>query len=95
MRPWLVVLLIITGSAIAISVSLSMAAVVFWLLPEYAVRLEPERLPLLHGLAWSWALTVIGGFSLIGEIRGRRWRWPVQGVLGVLMVAMAWVFWPS
>ena len=74
MRPMAVLIGIIMGSAIALTVSLSMSAIVFLLLPEYSARLASERLPLLRALLWGWSLTGVAGASFIGELRGRRWR---------------------
>ena len=53
MRPLAVLLGIVTGSAVAVAVALAMTAVVFLFLPEYHARIDPERLALYHGLAWS------------------------------------------
>ena len=78
MRPMAVLVGIIMGSAVAMSVSLTMSAIVFLLLPEYSVRLAPERLPLLKGLLWSWSLAAVGGASFIGELKHWRWRYAAQ-----------------
>jgi len=94
MRPLAVLIGIITGSAVAMTVSLSMSAIVFFLLPEYASRLDPERLPLLKGLAWSWTLTIVGGASFIGELRHRRWRYAPQVLLALMLVALGILYWP-
>ena len=72
MRPMAVLLGIIMGSAVALTVSLTMSAVVFLLLPEYWARLASERLPLLKALLWSWSLAGVAGASFVGELRGRR-----------------------
>ena len=50
MRPLAVLLGIVMGSAVAVAVSLGMTAVVFVLLPEYHVRIDPERAALGRGL---------------------------------------------
>ena len=82
MRPMAVLIGIIMGSAVALTVSLTMSAIVFLLLPEYSARLAPERLPLLKGLLWSWSLTAVGRGSFVGELRHRRWRFAPQLVAG-------------
>lgn len=94
MKPLAVILAIITGSAVALAVSLAMTAIVFLLLPEYGARLAPERAPLLTGLAWSWCLVALAGGSLIGELRGARWRIACQIVLLLALAAIAWRYWP-
>jgi hypothetical protein len=50
-----VLLGIIMGSAVALTVSLTMSGIVFLLLPEYSARLASERLPLLKGRRWRFA----------------------------------------
>jgi hypothetical protein len=85
---------IITGSAVALTLSLSMSAIVFFLLPEYAARLAPERLPLLKGLIWAWSLTGVGVASLVGEMRHRRWRFGAQLVLAAMLAALTIIYWP-
>jgi hypothetical protein len=85
---------IIMGSAIALTVSLTMSAVVFALLPEYAARLASERLPLLKALLWGWSLTAVAGASFIGELRGRSWRYGAQALLAVMLFTLGWMYWP-
>src|SRR6202166_3938351 len=94
MRPMEVVVGIITGSAVAMSVSLTMSAVVFLLLPEYSARLTPERLPLLKGLLWSWSLAVVGGASFVGELKHWRWRHGAEAALAAMLVALGFIYWP-
>lgn len=94
MRPLFVLLLIVTGSAVAIAVSLAMAAVVFLLLPEYSVRLAPERAPLITGLLWSWLLSGIGTVALIGEWRRRPWRGYAYGALTLILLILGWLHRP-
>jgi len=94
MRPMAVLIGIIMGSAVALTVSLSMSAVVFFLLPEYAARLSPERLPLLKGLLWSWGLAAVGAASFIGELKSKRWRYPAQLVLAGMLTTLVIIYWP-
>jgi hypothetical protein len=82
------------GSAVAVAVALAMTAVVFQLLPEYHTRIDPERLALYRGLAWSWSLAVVGAAGFIGELRGWRWRRLPQLVLLALVLLLAWIYWP-
>jgi predicted membrane protein len=94
MRPMAVLIGIITGSAVAMTVSLTMSAIVFFLLPEYSVRLAPERLPLLKGLLWSWSLAAVGGVSFIGELKHWRWRYGAQIALAAMLIALGIIYWP-
>ena len=94
MRPMAVLIGIITGSAVALTVSLTMSAIVFFLLPEYSVRLAPERLPLLKGLLWSWSLAALGGVSFVGELRHWRWRYASEVALAAMLVTLGFIYWP-
>jgi hypothetical protein len=85
---------IIMGSAIALTLSLSMSAVVFMLLPEYHDRLAPERWPLLKGLIWGWSLTGMGVASFVGELRHRRWRFMPEAALALMLGALVFIYWP-
>ena len=85
---------IIMGSAVALTVSLTMSAIVFMLLPEYSARLASERLPLLRALLWAWSLTGVAATSFIGELRGRRWRYGAQVLLAAMLAALGWLYWP-
>lgn len=85
---------IIMGSAIALTVSLSMSAVVFLLLPEYHDRLAPERWPLLKGLIWGWSLTAAGVASFVGELRQQRWRFLPEVLLAAMLAALVVIYWP-
>ena len=95
MKPLTVLLAIITGSAVAMAVSLGMTGVVFVLLPEYSVRLAGEQAPLLKGLAWSWSLAAVSAASLVGELKNAPWRRPAQFLLAVTLALLAWRFWPA
>jgi hypothetical protein len=85
---------IIMGSAVALTVSLSMSAIVFLLLPEYHDRLAAERWPLEKGLLWGWSLTAVGVTSFVGELRHRRWRLMPHAVLAALLAALLMIYWP-
>jgi hypothetical protein len=94
MRPLSVLLGILMGSAIALTVSLTMSGIVFLLLPEYYGRLASERLPLLRGLLWSWSLTGVSVTCFIGELRGWRWRFVPQLLLGGMIAVLLYTYWP-
>jgi low temperature requirement protein LtrA len=94
MRPMAVLIGIIMGSAVALTASLTMSAIVFLLLPEYSARLASERLPLLKALLWAWSLTGVAAASFVGELRGRRWRYAAQVLLAAMLAALGWLYWP-
>ncbi len=86
---------IVAGSAVALAVSLGMTGVVFALLPEYSARLAAEHGPLLTGLAWSWSLALVSGASFVGELKRKSWRRPAQCLLLLILMLLAWRFWPA
>lgn len=94
MRPLSVLLAIITGSAIALTVSLTMSGIVFMLLPEYSARLAPERWPLLKGLLWAWSLTGVGVAGFVGELKNRPWRFYPQAALAIMLAALVYIYSP-
>ena len=94
MRPMAVLIAIITGSAVALTLSLTMSAIVFWLLPEYSARLAPEVRPLLKGLAWSWGLMLVGAAAFVGELRQRRWRYAPELLLAGMLTTLLVIYWP-
>jgi len=95
MRPTAVLLGIVFGSTLALAVCLSMTWVVYQLLPEYSAQLAGEKLPLLRGLAWSWALTAASAGGFVGELRTRPWRWSFDAALVLLLSALSWQYWPK
>jgi hypothetical protein len=94
MRPLSILLGILMGSAIALTVSLTMSGIVFLLLPEYYGRLASERLPLLRGLLWSWSLAGVSITCFIGELRGWRWRFAPQLLLAGMIAVLLYAYWP-
>lgn len=95
MKPLTVLLAIVTGSAVAMAISLGMTGIVFVLLPEYSARLAGEQGPLLKGLAWSWSLALISAASLVAELKRSSWRRPAQLLLVVVLAVLGWRFWPA
>src|ERR1019366_7462424 len=75
---------IIRGSAVALTASLTMSAIVFLLLPKYSARLASGRLPLLKGLLWAWSLTAVASASFSGELQRRASAASCAGAAGAL-----------
>lgn len=96
MRPAVVILGFIFGSAAAISFALVGTAIVFVLLRGDYPRLESELPPLLVSLALFVGLTVAAGSSFYGELRERDWRRSaLLGLAVMLAVVAAYHAWPS
>ena len=88
MRPAVVILGFILGSAAAITFALGGTAIVFVVLRADYPRLEGELGPLLISLVLFALLTGAAGSSFYGEIRRRGWR---RGALMALAVMLATV----
>lgn len=98
MRPFTVVLGIIMGSAVALAVSLAMAAVVFvvlWLSGDGRSQVAAETPAMLRGLAWTWSLGAVSVAAFYGEVRGRSWRRAPQWLLPVVLLLLGWQYWPT
>ena len=95
MRPAVVVLGFILGSAAAITFALVGTLVVFIVLRSEYPQLEGELQPLLISGGLFSLLTIAAGSGFYGEIKQRGWRrlaWPV--LLVVLAVVAAYHAWP-
>ena len=94
MYPLAVLLGIVLGSAVSITVALSLTLVVFLLLPEYAPRIGEEFPPLLRALGASALVAALAGAAFLGELRRRPWRRAAQVALSALLAFGAWWMWP-
>lgn len=95
MRPAIVILGFILGSAAAITFALVGSAIVFALLRAEYPRLDAELSSLLTSVALFVLLTVAAASSFYGEINRRPWRrgaW--AGMLVMLALVAAYHAWP-
>ena len=86
MRPAVVVLGFILGSAAAITFALLGTIIVFVVLRSDYPRLEGELVPLLISGGLFSLLTLAAGTSFYGELKQREWR---RGAWLLLLVALA------
>ncbi len=94
MRPSVVLLGFVLGSAAAITFGLLGVAVVFtWLQPEYP-RLDSELPSLWGSLALFAILTAASAASFYGLIRVTVWRRAAVAVLLLGLGAVGWYHWP-
>ena len=94
MRPLVVLLGIVMGSAVSIAVALLLTGLVFLLIPEYAERISDEQTPLTYACVLAVFLAAVAWASFYGELRSRSWR-RIAHVALVAMVAIAlWTYWP-
>ena len=89
MRPTVVILGFVLGSAAAITFALAGTTIVFFALRSEYPRLEGELRPLLISLGLFSLLTAAAGSSFYGEIRERHWRRAALGALLAMLVAVA------
>jgi hypothetical protein len=91
MRPAVVVLGFVLGSAAAITFALGGTAIVFFLLRGEHPRLESELGELLVNVALFLTLTAAAAASFVGEIRQHAWRGrSVMALLAVLAAIAAY-----
>jgi len=94
MRPSVVLLGFVLGSAGAITFGLLGVAVVFtWLLPDYP-RLGSELSALWQSLGMFAALTCAAGLSFYGQLRDKVWRRAAICALVLGIAAVGWLHWP-
>jgi hypothetical protein len=86
MRPAVVVLGFVFGSAVAITFALVGTTIVFLTLRAEYPRLGGELRPLLISVGLFALLTAASGSTFYGELKRARWR---RGALALLLVMLA------
>ena len=95
MRPAVVILGFVLGSAAAITFALAGTTIVFIALRAEYPRLEEELRSLLTSVGLFSLLTAAAGGSFYGELKTTRWRRLAQTALLVALAAVAaYVAWP-
>lgn len=95
MRPTVVVLGFVFGSAVAITFALVGTTIVFLTLRAEYSRLDGELGPLLISVCMFGLLTATAGSSFYGELKGCRWRRGALGGLLLMLATVAWYYgWP-
>jgi hypothetical protein len=89
MRPAVVVLGFVLGSAAAITFALAGTTIVFLALRSDYPRLDDELRPLLISVGLFASLTGAAGASFYGLLKERRWRRAALAALVVVLVAVA------
>jgi|GEM_PF-5921159 len=91
MGPLAMLLALAFGSAVCLTAGLTMSLAVLLL----AAPDHQDFRPLVWAVAWGLCLTVSAGLALRGELRQLPQRRPLQLLLLVVMLAMAWHYWPD
>jgi hypothetical protein len=94
MKPLAVLIGIVMGSAVSLAVGLLMTMIVILLIPEHADRLAAEKAPLVKAILLFTLLSAAAAASFYGEIRLRRWRFPVHLAMVAVLGAAFWMYWP-
>ena len=95
MRPLTIINLLLLGTAVSISLSLSVVALLFVLLAPKYPQMGAEIGTLFKSTALFYVLTALCGVSFIGLLRERRWRWVAQAAMWAGLVVVVWYFLPD
>jgi hypothetical protein len=88
-RPAVVVLGFVLGSAGAITFALAGTVIVFTVLRADYPRLDAEMAPLLTSTSLFLLLTAAAGASFYGELRTRHWRNKAHAALAIVLAIVA------
>jgi hypothetical protein len=94
-RPSVVLLGFVLGTASSITFALSGVTVVFMLLQAEYPRLRAEFPALLLSLGLFAALTAAAGLSFYGQTQRSPWRAVAHGLLVAGAAGIAWYYWPD
>jgi len=94
MRPFAVLLAIVTGSAVSLAVGLLMTGAVLLFMPANAERFVAEKGPLLQAILLFTVLSAVSGAALYGELRTRQWRFGAIAAMVAMLGVAVWVYWP-
>ena len=89
MRPTVVILGFILGSAAAITFALVGTTIVFVVLRSDYPRLESELAPLAISVGLFSLLTVAAASSFYGELKRKEWRRRAWFALGLMLIVVA------
>ena len=89
MRPLVVILGFVLGSAAAITFALAGTAIVFLALRDDYPRLDGELVPLFRSVSLFVLLTATAAGSFYGELKARRWRGIGHAALAGMLAAVA------
>ena len=94
MRPLAAINAIILGSCLAISISLTMVLIVFYILGDEYPRIESEFETLSESLAIFSAMTVVSAVSFYSLMKEHPARFAALGVTLLGVYATGLYYWP-
>lgn len=95
MRPLAVLNAIVFGSATAITFGLAGVLVIFLVLQGQYPQMRAEFPVLVRSSALFALLAGVSGASLIGLLKGRRWRWLAHAAMWLVVAGIAAFYWPQ
>lgn len=95
MQPFTVILGVILGSLFSIAFSLAVVLLVFWILRNDHPRFDAEMPELFRATLIFGGLALLAGYSFLGTIRGREWRYASLAALWGGLAATGWYYWPG
>jgi DMSO/TMAO reductase YedYZ heme-binding membrane subunit len=93
MRPSVVILGFVLGSAAAITFALLGVAIAFAVLRADYPRFDDELPGLLQSAAAFLLLTAAAAASFYAQLKRLAWRWPATGLLVIVLAATVLVHW--
>jgi hypothetical protein len=95
MRPLAIVTGIVLGSCVAITLSLAVVLLIYWIIGDSDPLIRGEIPALRTNSAIFLVLTVAAAAAFYGQLVRRWWRWPALGVLSVLIAVVGVYYWPE
>lgn len=95
MRPLAVLNAIVFGSATAITFGLGGVLIIFLVLQGQYPQMRAEFPVLVRSSALFALLAGVSGASLIGLLKGRRWRWLAHTAMWLVVAGIAAFYWPQ
>ncbi|MBN1237234.1 MAG: hypothetical protein JXB36_01970 [Gammaproteobacteria bacterium] len=95
MKPSLILLGLILGTAGSILFSLVGVAVIFLVLGSDYPRLEAEADSLFVNLGMFTVLTVFAALSFYSVLKARPWRAAAVVPLIIMLAVIGWYYWPD
>ena len=95
MRPSVVLLGFVLGTAVSVLFSLTGVAIIYLVLGPSYPRIAAETDSLLVNLAFFAVLTVFAALSFYGVLKKRPWRLAALAPLAVTLAVIGWYYWPE
>lgn len=95
MRPSVILLGFVLGTAVSIMFSLIGVTVIFLVLGSEYPRIAAEADTLMVNLGFFAALTLFAGLSFYGVLKRKPWRMAAVAPMILVLAAIGWYYWPA